>query len=1176
MTKLTDLTKELTSAPAQDDLMHIVDKSDTSESPDGSSKKITIENLHREIVSKNITIKEFVKFDTAYATPLSEGQAAWDQISGTLRIGMPGGSVELQVGQEGHLSDRPKNDEGVQINDGQVVYLSGAAGAVPFVKLANAANYDTACKTIAVATENIPNNQRGYYTTRGVVRNIDTSAFNDGDELWLAATPGGLTTTRPTAPNCSVRMGYVLRSNANEGSILVAIEIERDLVVNDIKKEPTGFTSPKNVGISYNSSARTVTLTGTVNGYYKGRPNPDLVSSWVSPPHPNTLDKQYFLIYNGSSFNWVDLSAEIIDFADLLIAFANYGTNDKWALRECHGIMPWQSHEESHDTIGTYKVKGGDIGSIVEGSTLVANRRPSIAETTIKDEDLETVNPELIAGGNYTQFFLSGSNTVNFNKIATDIVPLLGNQPYWNEFTGGSWQQTLMLNNTFMSVFLFNIPVTSDAESQAYRYVFLQGQSNTATEAQQVGIDLNSLNLGNLSNLTPEKVFVTQFIIHYIGGNWNVSQVRELKGTNRSQTSSVTGNFLSVVTSDSSLNGDGTVSNPLTVVGQPHLNPIIGLLDLTTSEPASPNIGDGYINLVTGLSSVTGQSVTAEYVYYWNGSSWNENIPSGGDRVWSTSDTQYFIYNGSSWQYAGDTLITRSGLTSVKNVVEGDNLAWTSYVTNDFTIRDANNNTVQVPVDLIHTVTNTAAIGIGVGQGFWCENASNTTVKIGSLEYAMSNVTAGTEESYADVKVLSAGSLVKSIRFDKGGVREKLGHTGADASFSQGANYEVFTDADAYALYAQYNYQHDGIYQTYDAYNDGAGYKSSDVGSNVLISKNSDKFEIYGATGVTVGNSIAWGTPAFSMRMTAANVIEMPRIGATTGVTDNYMTFSQTSVSENHWLRYRSGGSPRTYNGVIISNFDTHNYFMTTDNSGFFLINYNSSVTFSGSSNVLKIGSGNIFFPNAFGDTVSGGTTLYMKSDGQIGTSTSLRTAKTNIKKLTIDDAKWLLDLPSYKFNYKKTNKEGECIDEAESWVEYGYMLEDMQEHNKDLVAYKRKKGKFVDEKITVEKKDKDGNVVTKLVKKEFSIEKVDKKTNKKIIEKVMREVAVPDTEIKTVKKEVFPIDKKTGKEVIEDDLSKPCAVRKENVVPHLVVLVQDLYTQIDELKKEIKELKNA
>jgi len=84
----------------------------------------------------------------------------------------------------------------------------------------------------------------------------------------------------------------------------------------------------------------------------------------------------------------------------------------------------------------------------------------------------------------------------------------------------------------------------------------------------------------------------------------------------------------------------------------PTLFPVIDFLDFTTAEPPAPILKDRYINTVTGLSNVTSQSVTKDYVYEWNGTSWDETIPTAGVRVYVSTLSTWYEYTGSAWEVA--------------------------------------------------------------------------------------------------------------------------------------------------------------------------------------------------------------------------------------------------------------------------------------------------------------------------------------------------------------------------------------------------------------------------------------------------------------------------------------------------------------------------------------------
>ena len=163
----------------------------------------------------------------------------------------------------------------------------------------------------------------------------------------------------------------------------------------DITKEPSGFLYPDDISISYNSTTRIVTVSaplGKLVCYYNGEiilGMDGTITTWDSPAHANTIDNNFFLYYNGSGLQF---DTNQWQFDCVQIAFIQYYTGFKFALREPHGLMQWQSHKELHEVIGTYRQYGGDLSSYVLSSTTAANRRPDISACNIQDEDLLTLN----------------------------------------------------------------------------------------------------------------------------------------------------------------------------------------------------------------------------------------------------------------------------------------------------------------------------------------------------------------------------------------------------------------------------------------------------------------------------------------------------------------------------------------------------------------------------------------------------------------------------------------------------------------------------------------------------------------------------------------------------------------------------------------------------------------
>jgi len=161
----------------------------------------------------------YIDFDTAAVVTPAVGRMGWDPDSGTVSLGLTGGNVSSTVGQTLHAY--VTNAESVTITKGQAVYLYQAQGDRATVKLAFNTSDATSAKTFGLAAENIAANQTGYVICQGVLNNVDTSAFSAGATLYLGATAGSLTSTKPVAPNHMVYMGVVERANAGAGQIYV-------------------------------------------------------------------------------------------------------------------------------------------------------------------------------------------------------------------------------------------------------------------------------------------------------------------------------------------------------------------------------------------------------------------------------------------------------------------------------------------------------------------------------------------------------------------------------------------------------------------------------------------------------------------------------------------------------------------------------------------------------------------------------------------------------------------------------------------------------------------------------------------------------------------------------------------------------------------------------------------
>ncbi len=201
-------------------------------------------------ITGGISTVDYIDFNTQTLSIPQEARVNWNDTDGTLNIGLKGGNVTLQVGQETVVMCQ--NNTGVNFIEGQAVYIYGSTGNSLNIHLAQANTESTSSKTFGVLTENINHNNKGFITTSGLVRNINTLHLTEGAAVWLSPTvAGGLTSVKPTAPNHLVLIGWCVRQHETVGSIFIHVQNGYELEeLHDVL-----ITNPQtNDVLSYNST----------------------------------------------------------------------------------------------------------------------------------------------------------------------------------------------------------------------------------------------------------------------------------------------------------------------------------------------------------------------------------------------------------------------------------------------------------------------------------------------------------------------------------------------------------------------------------------------------------------------------------------------------------------------------------------------------------------------------------------------------------------------------------------------------------------------------------------------------------------------------------------------------------------------------------------------------------
>lgn len=205
-------------------------------------------------ITGGISSPDFVQFDTAYATPLTAGQLGWDG-NNTLGLGMAGGNVTQHIGEDQFFYCKAT----AAIAKGEVVMFTGAVGASGVPTGAPATGITDGTYIMGIAAEAIALNAFGLVQAFGTLRNVNTSGYADGDILWYdPAVTGGLTKTKPVAPNVKVQMAAVINGgSAGGGTILIRIDPGSTLGGTD-----------SNAQIGTPSNGQIITYDGT-NTYWK-------------------------------------------------------------------------------------------------------------------------------------------------------------------------------------------------------------------------------------------------------------------------------------------------------------------------------------------------------------------------------------------------------------------------------------------------------------------------------------------------------------------------------------------------------------------------------------------------------------------------------------------------------------------------------------------------------------------------------------------------------------------------------------------------------------------------------------------------------------------------------------------------------------------------------------------
>lgn len=190
-------------------------------------------------------------------TDIYEGELFLNLIDNILQTRTDAGIINLNASSSSDADKVVQDvryDEGVE--KGEPLRITGYNVTHGIIRVEKAdASASAEMPSYGLAMANYSSGETGQMIVVGTLTDVDTSAFSGGDTVYVAV-GGGLTNVKPIEPNLIQNVGFVAKSNANNGSIEV-VAIGR---ANDVPNLPLGHTF---IGTSTNPT--TIDLTTELN-----------------------------------------------------------------------------------------------------------------------------------------------------------------------------------------------------------------------------------------------------------------------------------------------------------------------------------------------------------------------------------------------------------------------------------------------------------------------------------------------------------------------------------------------------------------------------------------------------------------------------------------------------------------------------------------------------------------------------------------------------------------------------------------------------------------------------------------------------------------------------------------------------------------------------------------------
>lgn len=249
-----------------------------------------------------------------------------------------------------------------------------------------------------------------------------------------------------------------------------------------------GVEDGSKFAITYDAVTRQFTLTVSSGAAYwsGGTKYTPIATTTVTSAHADTTGI-YWLYYDESTLTvgTPDLSE------DCPLAYVYFVSNiiPRYVLFDERHPATWPASvwRHEHQTVGAKYVSGGAVTDYTLDSNGTASLRMSISETVIDDESYRHTLAILPTGETYTIWYRDNADLNgewDWDTAATEPLSDDGDDPYYNELNGGTWQRTAITNNNrWVNYYLCATNAYNTGENYNHRYIFIMGQAVHSTLA---------------------------------------------------------------------------------------------------------------------------------------------------------------------------------------------------------------------------------------------------------------------------------------------------------------------------------------------------------------------------------------------------------------------------------------------------------------------------------------------------------------------------------------------------------------------------------------------------------------------------------------------------------------------------------------------------------------------